>query len=89
MPAMLKFAPNIVVTISISLSMMMGPALLEEHRADAIRPFVRLEESRNKATGGTGLGLAIANDIILGHGGELSFDDAPLGGLRVTVTLPV
>ena len=50
---------------------------------------MRLEESRNKATGGTGLGLAIANDIILGHGGELSFDDAPLGGLRVTVTLPV
>ena len=66
-----------------------GPGIAEEHRADAIRPFVRLEESRNKATGGTGLGLAIANDIILGHGGELSFDDAPLGGLRVTVTLPV
>ena len=66
-----------------------GPGIAEEHRADAIRPFVRLEESRNKATGGTGLGLAIANDVILGHGGELSFDDAPLGGLRVTVTLPV
>ena len=66
-----------------------GPGIAEEHRADAVRPFVRLEESRNKATGGTGLGLAIANDIILGHGGELSFDDAPLGGLRVTVTLPV
>ena len=66
-----------------------GPGIAEEHRADAIRPFVRLEESRNKVTGGTGLGLAIANDIILGHGGELPFDDAPLGGLRVTVTLPV
>ncbi len=66
-----------------------GPGIAEEHRADAVRPFVRLEESRNKATGGTGLGLAIANDIILGHGGELSFGDAPLGGLRVTIILPV
>jgi len=66
-----------------------GPGIAPEHRADAVRPFVRLEESRNKATGGTGLGLAIANDIILGHGGELGFDDSPLGGLRVSITLPV
>jgi two-component system osmolarity sensor histidine kinase EnvZ len=66
-----------------------GPGIAEEHRADAVRPFVRLEESRNKETGGTGLGLAIANDIILGHGGELSFDDSHLGGLKVTITLPV
>jgi len=66
-----------------------GPGIAAEHRADAVRPFVRLEESRNKATGGTGLGLAIANDIILGHGGELGFDDSPLGGLRVSITLPV
>ncbi len=66
-----------------------GPGIDPEHRADAMRPFVRLEQSRNRTTGGTGLGLAIASDIILSHGGELSLDEAPLGGLRVIIELPV
>ena len=66
-----------------------GPGIEPEFRADALRPFVRLEGSRNRSTGGTGLGLAIASDIILGHGGEMTLDDSPLGGLRVTVQLPI
>ncbi len=66
-----------------------GPGISPDQRADALRPFVRLEGSRNKETGGTGLGLAIAHDIILSHGGELTLKDSPLGGLRVTILLPV
>ena len=66
-----------------------GPGIEPEIRADAVRPFVRLESSRNRSTGGTGLGLAIASDIILGHGGEMMLEDSPLGGLRVIVQLPV
>ena len=66
-----------------------GPSIPPDQRADALRPFVRLEGSRNKETGGTGLGLAIAHDIILSHGGELTLKDSPLGGLRVTILLPV
>ncbi|MGB1182515.1 MAG: ATP-binding protein [Candidatus Puniceispirillaceae bacterium] len=66
-----------------------GPGIEPEFRADALRPFVRLESSRNRSTGGTGLGLAIASDIILGHGGEMTLEDSPLGGLRVIVQLPV
>ena len=66
-----------------------GPGIPPDQRADALRPFVRLEGSRNKETGGTGLGLAIAHDIILSHGGELTLKDSPLGGLRVTILLPV
>ena len=34
-----------------------GPGIPPDQRADALRPFVRLEGSRNKETGGTGLGL--------------------------------
>ena len=66
-----------------------GAGIPVERRADALRPFVRLETSRNRQTGGTGLGLSITNDIILGHGGELTLDDSPLGGLRVIMKLPV
>ena len=66
-----------------------GAGIPAERRADALRPFVRLETSRNRQTGGTGLGLSITNDIILGHGGEWTRDDAPVGGLRVIMKMPV
>ena len=66
-----------------------GAGIPAERRDDALRPFVRLETSRNRQTGGTGLGLSISSDIVLGHGGELTLDDSPLGGLRVIIKLPV
>jgi two-component system osmolarity sensor histidine kinase EnvZ len=66
-----------------------GAGIPAEKRTDAIRPFVRLETSRNRRTGGTGLGLSITSDIILGHGGELTLGESPLGGLRVTIKLPI
>ena len=66
-----------------------GAGIPAERRDDALRPFVRLETSRNRQTGGTGLGLSITSDIVLGHGGELALDDSPLGGLRVIIKLPV
>ncbi|MGC6536317.1 MAG: ATP-binding protein, partial [Candidatus Puniceispirillaceae bacterium] len=61
------------------------PALYEE----ALKPFIRLESSRNKQTGGTGLGLSIASDVIFSHGGEMSLHKSSLGGLRVMVKLPI
>ncbi|MGB1355805.1 MAG: ATP-binding protein [Candidatus Puniceispirillaceae bacterium] len=66
-----------------------GAGIPAERRADALRPFVRLETSRNRQTGGTGLGLSITSDIVMGHGGDLILDESPLGGLRVIVKLPV
>ena len=66
-----------------------GPGIPENLRLEAILPFKRLEESRNQETGGTGLGLSIANDIILSHGGELKLGEAPQGGLRVWIKLPI
>ena len=66
-----------------------GSGIPEGRRADAVRPFIRLEESRNRRTGGTGLGLSITSDIVLSHGGELTLGDSPLGGLRVSIKLPI
>ncbi|HCM83614.1 MAG TPA: ATP-binding protein [Alphaproteobacteria bacterium] len=65
-----------------------GPGIPESAREDVFRPFFRLEESRNAASGGIGLGLAIARDIILAHGGEIELQDSPMGGLRCAVKLP-
>lgn len=66
-----------------------GPGIPPDQREEAIRPFKRLEDSRNQETGGTGLGLAIASDIVLSHGGELRLEDSPMGGLRVLIKLPI
>ncbi len=65
-----------------------GPGIPDDRRADVFRPFVRLDESRNAATGGVGLGLTIARDIVLGHGGDIVVGGAPQGGARFVLTLP-
>ncbi len=66
-----------------------GPGIPEENRQDVFRPFHRLDESRNPETGGTGLGLAIARDIARSHGGDISLEESPHGGLRARVRLPI
>jgi two-component system osmolarity sensor histidine kinase EnvZ len=66
-----------------------GPGIPPEQREDAFRPFVRLDHARNLNETGTGLGLAIARDIAHAHGGEISLEDSPMGGLRAAVRLPV
>ena len=66
-----------------------GPGIDAEQREEVFRPFVRLERSRNFDTGGTGLGLTIARDMIRGQGGDLTLHEAPGGGLRARIWLPV
>lgn len=65
-----------------------GPGIAPANRDEVFKPFYRVEKSRNKKTGGVGLGLSIAQDIILGHGGDIALGDSPLGGLRVFIRLP-
>jgi signal transduction histidine kinase len=65
-----------------------GPGIPEDRLKDVFRPFVRLEESRNRASGGAGLGLAIARSVTLAHGGAITLDNRKEGGLRATVRLP-
>lgn len=65
-----------------------GPGIPEESLAEVIKPFVRLESSRNAATGGVGLGLAIVNDIVAAHGGSLMLENRP-EGLRASLHIPL
>ena len=64
-----------------------GPGIAEEERDRVFRPFVRLEDSRNRKTGGTGLGLAIVKKVMDRHGATIRLDEAPGGGLRVMVEM--
>ncbi len=49
----------------------------------------RAESSRNRDHGGSGLGLAICRAVVAAHGGTLTADASPLGGLRITLQLPL
>ena len=66
-----------------------GPGIPDNKKRDAMRPFVRLDESRSDKTGGTGLGLSIAQTAIENHGGQIFLENSNLGGLRVRVVLPI
>lgn len=66
-----------------------GPGIPQDQREEVFRPFFRIEGSRNPATGGVGLGMTIARDAIRSHGGDVALEDAPGGGLRVKVSLPL
>ena len=66
-----------------------GPGIPKDDMARVVEPFERLEPSRSRRTGGVGLGLAIARDIIARNGGELGLRNRPVGGLAVSVRLPL
>jgi two-component system osmolarity sensor histidine kinase EnvZ len=66
-----------------------GPGIPADRRAEALRPFARLDQARNQDRGtGVGLGLAIAQEIARAHGGWLELSDsARLGGLRADLVV--
>jgi signal transduction histidine kinase len=65
-----------------------GPGIPPDQREHVFKPFVRLEGSRARSTGGTGLGLALTRSIVRRHGGDITLEDRPGGGLLVRVSLP-
>jgi signal transduction histidine kinase len=56
--------------------------------ADRARVFDRFYRRANANETGTGLGLAIVKAIGARHGARVDLDDAPSGGLHVTVSFP-
>jgi signal transduction histidine kinase len=65
-----------------------GPGIPDTDRQRVFEPFVRLESSRNAATGGTGLGLTLVKAIVEGHGGAILLENRENGGLRARLHLP-
>jgi signal transduction histidine kinase len=65
-----------------------GPGIPVEDRERVFDRFTRLDDGRARDAGGLGLGLSMVKAIVEQHGGTVIIGDAPLGGARVTVTLP-
>ncbi|AEZ45130.1 MULTISPECIES: two-component system sensor histidine kinase RstB [Salmonella] len=66
-----------------------GPGIEADARERVFEPFVRLDPSRDRATGGCGLGLAIVHSIALAMGGSVVCDDSELGGAKFSFRWPV
>ncbi|QDG49812.1 HAMP domain-containing histidine kinase [Persicimonas caeni] len=62
-----------------------GPGIPAEHRARVTEPFFSTKETGE----GMGLGLFLARSVADTLGGDLRFEDAPSGGTRAVLELPL
>jgi signal transduction histidine kinase len=63
-----------------------GPGIPVADRTRVFEPFMRLDHD---AEGGSGIGLAIVRELVAAMHGTVVIEDAPSGGTRVRLTLPV
>lgn len=66
-----------------------GHGIDEALREKVLTPFLRLDDSRARATGGHGLGLAIVKRIMHWHTGRIRIENSQaLGGARMVLVWP-
>jgi two-component system sensor histidine kinase RstB len=65
-----------------------GPGIPPADRERIFAAFVRLDQSRGRATGGHGLGLAIVERIARAHRGQVHAEASPEGGARFVFSWP-
>lgn len=91
-----KYAPHIWVSVRLlddgaHVEILVdddGPGIPDDQREEVFKPFVRVDASRNAATGGVGLGLPIAREMVHAHGGKIWLEQSPQGGVRAVIHLP-
>jgi len=66
-----------------------GPGIPPDQLEAVLKPFYRVEGSRNRSTGGTGLGLAIAHQLAMAMGAELKLHNRSEGGLEARLTMTI
>ncbi|ENN5716178.1 two-component system sensor histidine kinase RstB [Enterobacter hormaechei] len=66
-----------------------GPGIEPAEREKVFEPFVRLDPSRDRATGGCGLGVAIVRSIAQAMGGSVRCEASELGGARFVFSWPI
>jgi two-component system sensor histidine kinase BaeS len=66
-----------------------APGVSDEQLPRLFERFYRAESSRSRSSGGAGLGLAICRSIAVAHGGTLQAAHSPMGGVWLTLLLPL
>ncbi|WP_375748573.1 ATP-binding protein [Vibrio sp. HN007] len=75
---------NLSVTIQDS-----APCVPKDLQDKLFDRFFRVESSRNREHGGSGLGLSLCKQIVDAHQGTITATDSSLGGLKVTIRIPL
>jgi signal transduction histidine kinase len=65
-----------------------GPGIPESIRERMWEPFVQADGSAVRERGGTGVGLYLCRRLVEWHGGRVSAEETPGGGLTVVIRLP-
>lgn len=66
-----------------------GPGVSDEALPLLFERLYRVDKSRSRKHGGAGLGLAICRNIVEAHGGQITATHSGLGGLSLSIELPV
>lgn len=66
-----------------------APGVPDEALSRLAERFYRVDASRSRDHGGAGLGLALCRRLLEAQGATLVFAHSPLGGMRVTVSMPL
>jgi signal transduction histidine kinase len=65
-----------------------GPGISDDDRPRVFERFFRSADASKRQTPGTGLGLSIVKSLVELLEGQIVIERSPLGGARLTVTLP-
>lgn len=66
-----------------------APGVDESLHEKLFERLYRAESSRSRETGGAGLGLSICKNIVEAHQGQIHIANSRLGGLKVSIHLPL